>query len=170
MLDRYRKEEKDRFHQLIAERYSVKKAAQILEDEFPNVKPYEISRFYYYVKSEEGKKGIEEALSVLREEAKTESYAHRGSRVHSLVEIAEGLLQKLRTYNEAQVGSKEYLSVSGEFRGVLRDIRSEVEVLGIEDGTALDIFSSFVNLAKSDRGIPQFVLKNWEDEEASETN
>ena len=167
MLSKLSATEKDIFCTFVAERYPISQCVNKFYEAVPDAHKYHKDLFYKFLKSEEGIHGVEEKVERLREEATTQSYASRGSRVHSLVEIAEGLLNKLRSFQKAQVGTKEYLLVSSEFRNTLRDIKSEVEILGIGDSSALDIFTSFAKLV--DEQIPSFVRRSLKQDTSSET-
>ena len=159
MLDKLLSEERDLVHQLFAKSYGVREVIDILSKTYPESHVYHEQSFYNYKKSEEGKNGIDRELETIREEAKTHSFAHRGSRVAALVEISESLLNKIRTYQPKEVGNGDYIKVSGEFRRSLQDIKAEVEILGLGDSNALDIFAAFSSMVKSEDGLPSFVKK-----------
>jgi hypothetical protein len=170
VLKQLKPEHLDLLHSLRAERYPVLECVSLLKSTYPESKDYHEVTWYKYFASEEGKRGVEEALGKLREEAQTQSYAHRGSRVHSLVEIAEGLLQKVRSFTKQEVGSRPYLAAVAEFRSLLRDIKAEVEVLGVGDSSALDIAANFLKLITEEKKIPAFVGRSLKQDSFPETN
>ena len=70
-----------------------------------------------------------------------------------------------RSYKEEKVGSREFLSVAGEFRNTLKAIKEEVEILGIGDSSAIDIFTSFAQLLQKEENLPEFVRTSMKQEE-----
>lgn len=160
MLSKLLPEEKEFFDKLIARRHGVRESIDIFYSEYPDAQEYKEQSFYAYVKSDEGKERIHAETAVLREEAGSHSFAHRGSRVAALVEISERLLSRIRGFPTPQVGSQDYVRVSGEFRRSLQDIKAEVDILGLGDGDAMDIFAAFTSLVKSDESLPSFLQKS----------
>ena len=163
MLDKLLQQEKEFFNSLIANRHGVRESMRILSKEHPEVHIYGEQSFYAYVKSDEGKASISEETDKLREDAKTHSFAHRGSRVSALVEIGEKLLNRIRRFKASEVGSAEYTRNTGEFRKLLQDVKAEVDFLGLSDTNALDIFAAFTSLVQQETGLPSFVRESLDE-------
>lgn len=99
-----------------------------IKERYPGEVEYNIQTIYSYCKSPQGEKELKDALEEVREEATTKMYAHRGSRIDALIEVAGKLFFHFRaTENVSQL-----TRLATEIRSTLGEIRQEVDPLGLD--------------------------------------
>ena len=133
------------FNLLRARHYSVRKALATMVEGGAN--EYSYVNVAAYARSPQGKKDLQAAYEVVRSEAKTLSYSHSGSRIETLVEIADKMLHTFRGVSKVT----EMTKLAGEIRDVLKEIRAEVDPYGIESQT---VKSHFETILTGMQGLP----------------
>lgn len=129
------------FNLLRARGYTTTKAHDRVKVMYPDAKEYNIQTVYTYCKTPQGKKDYQDALNQIREEAKTKTYAHRGSRLDALIEVAEKLLDHFRVSSKPT----EMTRLAAEIRACMSEIRQEVDPYGIEDATVMSHFDKLLS-------------------------
>lgn len=128
------------FNLLRARGYKIKHAyLKILEDHQELVE-YNVQTIYTYCKCTQGKHEYKKALEEVRELAKDKMYAHRGSRLDALVEVAE----KLIFYFRLSESTSELTRLAAEIRSTMGEIRSEVDPYGLESNTVKSHFDKLL--------------------------
>jgi len=124
---------------LRARHHSVKKA---LEKTLEATQGYEYSyvNVAAYARSADGQKDLQAAYDVVRSEAKKLSYSHSGSRIDTLIEVADKMLQIFRHATKVT----EITKLAGEIRDVLKEIRTEIDPYGIESQTVKSHFETIL--------------------------
>ena len=145
-LAKWEDEQLDYFNVFRARHYSVKKA---LEKVLEVTEAYEYSyvNVAAYARSTQGQKDLQASYDVVRERAKELSYSHSGSRLDTLIEVADKLLLLFR----GTVNVQHVTKLAGELRDVLKEIRLEVDPYGMEDGT---VKSHFETILTGMAGLP----------------
>ena len=147
MLSQWTHEEKAEFADYVARQYSTRQAwMRVCEGEDTHQYTYQVcARF---IKTDEGKKLVKEATAVIRDEVREKSYSHSGSRIDTLIEVAQKLLNTFRE-TEKPV---DLARLSSEFRSCLSDIRIEIDPYGIENAESR---SHFENILLGVQGLPK---------------
>ena len=157
------------FNILRARSYSTKKSLEKIIENVEDVHPYVYSSISGYVNSPEGEKGLAAALEVVREEAKNKTFAHRGSRVDALIEIASKLLFHFR----ASTKPSEMSRLATELRSTLAGIREEVDPYGIEDTSTRSHFEKLLSgFGKLEEKKQDMILEDqvWISTQPTESN
>ena len=120
--------------------WKIKDAHEKIEADYPDLEKYQRQTIYTYCKCEQGKHEYKKALEQVREEAKDKLYAHRGSRLDALIEVAEKLIFHFRlSENPAQL-----TKLAGEIRSTMSEIRAEVDPYGLESNTVRSHFDKLL--------------------------
>lgn len=128
-LDKWTDELRSEFNILRARSHTIKGALKMICDNYPDAHEYSYGAVHGYTRSPQGQKEYEEAVKLVREQAKSKSFSNRGSRVDTLIETAEKLLWHFRSTEKVS----ELTRLASELRSTLAEIRSEVDPYGLED-------------------------------------
>lgn len=146
MLSKWGLDEKREFAYYLAKNYPVRQAWQrMCEREGVHQYTYQICT--QFAKDKECKDLVREAYDIVREEVKDSSYSHSGSRIDTLIEVAQKLLNAFR----ASTKPTEMTKLSAELRSTLSDIRQEIDPYGIENQQTR---SHFENILMGVQGLP----------------
>ena len=135
-LEKWSDEIRSEFNILRARSHTIKGALKMICDNYPDAHEYSYAAVHGYTRSPQGQKELQEAVKLIREQAKTKSFAQRGSRLDTLIETAEKLLWHFR--NTEKVA--ELTKLASELRSTLGEIRAEVDPYGLEDATTRSHF------------------------------
>jgi len=120
-------EQKTEFAYYLAKSFSTRAAwKKMVEQE--DVHEYSYVMTCKYVKSDDCKERVKKATEEIRSEVREKTYSHSGSRIDSLIEVAEKLLTVFRSAEKVV----DLTRLSGEFRATLQGIRQEIDPYGIE--------------------------------------
>lgn len=151
-------EVKEFFVSGVANHYTVPDMIKVLKDTFPDIYDYSATSYRKYLQSDEGKALLEKKTDEIREEAKTHSFAHSGSRIAVLTELAEKVLRRLRLFPDTEIGGKEFILVAGELRQTFKDLRDETDRLGLTGEESINFFNSLMKLVQGkDNKLPSFL-------------
>lgn len=135
-LEKWSDELRSEFNLLRARSHTIKGALKMICDNYPDAHEYSYAAVHGYTRSAQGQKDLKDAIALIREQAKTKSFAQRGSRVDTLIETAEKLLWHFRSTEKVS----ELTKLASELRSTLAEIRSEVDPYGLEDATTRSHF------------------------------
>lgn len=150
---------------LLARGNSLPAALEQLGERYPDLYPYAhstVTRFFH----NEGKSWLQDELRMVREDAETRSYAHRGSRLESLITLAEETFSRIFALPKEEV--TKFVSLCQEFRAQMQSVKAEMEPYQTSDETAMGLFERFVELTKLGttrkvRGAPVLDKKEWDE-------
>lgn len=128
------------FNLLRARGHKIKHADAQIRAKYPELVEYKIQTMYTYCKCPQGVQEYKRALDEVRELAKDKMYAHRGSRLDALVEVAEKLLFYFRESNT----TSELTRLATEIRSTMGEIRAEVDPYGLESNTVKSHFDKLL--------------------------
>ena len=135
-LEKWSDEIRREFNILRARSHSIKGSLRMICDNYPDAHKYTYGSVHGYTKSPQGEKEYKEALHLVREQAKTKSFSQRGSRVDTLIEMAEKLLWHFRQSEK----TAELTKLAAEIRSTMGEIRAEVDPYGLEDSATRSHF------------------------------
>ena len=139
LLGNWSDDQKREFAYLQAKSYSIRSAwKQMVEQE--DVHDYTYNTVAVYARSKENKELVKQETEKIREEVREKTYSHSGSRIDSLIEVAEKLLTTFRTADKVV----DLTRLSGEFRATLQAIRQEIDPYGIESHETRSHFESIL--------------------------
>jgi hypothetical protein len=117
------------FQTLRAKRFPVKTAMKHTYAEYPDAHDYPYETWLAYDKTPQAAEEYKKALAGVREKAVADGYAEHGSRVDTLVEMADVFVRRFRLADEIgdPLDSTEITRLAKEIREIMREIRIEVE-------------------------------------------
>lgn len=151
------------FNLLRARNYKITDAARRMAENYEDLHEYAYTTLASYAKSVQGQQEYERALRQVREEASKKSFTHRGSRLDTLIEVGNKLLGAFRT----SVKVVELTKLAGEIRDTMREIRQEVDPLGLESEAVASHFDKiFVGFNKLDERQKRMLSDDefWKDQ------
>lgn len=143
-LQQWTREQKTHFAELSAQGLSVRAAMETLDSEYDNLHKYTNEQVRRYRISDECKEEISSILAKIRLEAENRSYAHQGSRIDAMVDVAEKLYSRIAMVHPEDVS--KFVSLSGEFRQYMEAIRKEMAPYQATEDQALSLFERWVKL------------------------
>ena len=156
-LKKWTDEMRDEFNILRARSHKIKASMQKIHDKYEDCHEYNYNTVFAYCQSDTGKKDYERALKIVREEAKNKTFAQRGSRVDTLIEMAEKLLFHFRLTEK----TSEMTRLAAELRSTLGEIRSEVDPYGLEDSATRSHFDRLLSgFSKLDEKKQDLILED----------
>ncbi len=132
-------------------------------DEYPEAHPYSLPSIKDFLKSEQGRKELGDALDRVRKDAPTVGFSQGGSRLDALNETAERLLNVLRSYEKPEDNVKEVVAVSAEIRQLMAEIRREMDPYGLEDVEQDSIFGHFLRNLRKEQSRVKAAVPDIED-------
>lgn len=90
--------------------------------------------------SEEGKAIIGAKLAKIRSDAENRTFAHQGSRIDGLVDIAEQLFHLIGDFDNKRKESAKFVQLCGEFRQYMETIRKEMAPFQATEDAAISLF------------------------------
>ena len=124
---------------LIARGHKIKHAFEKIRDRY-DLTDYKIQTVYTYVRCSQGQEEYKKALDEIREAAKDKTYAHRGSRLDALTEVAEKLMDHFRVSSKPS----EMVRLAAEIRSCMNEIRQEVDPYGLESNKVASHFDKLL--------------------------
>ena len=118
------------FQTLRAKRFPVKTAMKHTYAEYPDAHDYPYETWLAYDKTPQAAEEYKAALAGVREKAVEDGYAEHGSRVDTLVEMADTFVRRFRLGTREDVDlfdSTELARLAKEIREIFKEIRIEVE-------------------------------------------
>jgi hypothetical protein len=139
-LARWTDKQRHEFNRLRAQNYGIKGSYRQLKELDEELFEYQYPTLASYTKSVQGVQEYDVALGEIRKEAEGKSYTHRGSRLDTLIEVGNKLLAAFRTTNAVT----EMTKLSGEIRDTMKEIRLEVDPLGLESNAVASHFDKIL--------------------------
>lgn len=133
-------EQRHQFNKYRAQNHGIKGSFTKLKSEEEDLHEYTYPTLASYTQSPQGREEYSTALEEVREEAKSKSYTHRGSRLDTLIEVGNKLLTAFR----ATKAVGEMTKLSGEIRDTMKEIRLEVDPLGLENDAIASHFDKIL--------------------------
>lgn len=150
-LKHWSDEIREAFNQKLVRNNNVTASLKATLAEMPEAHQYEYPTVLAYTRSSQGVEDRKAAQKTLAKTAKGTFLATGGGRLDTLVEVATDLMGRFRTAPD----SKEATTLATEIRNTIREIRQEVDPLGLEnDGTRSHfekLLGSFNQLASDDK-------------------
>ena len=117
------------FQTLRAKRFPVKTAMRHTYAEFPDAHDYPYETWLAYDKTPQAADEYKKALAGVRDKAVEDGYAEHGSRVDTLVEMADTFVRRFRLMEKSSDldDSSEIARLAREIREIFKEIRIEVE-------------------------------------------
>ena len=141
-------DQKQLFATFLAQGRSVKAASFEVGETFgEELHRYQQSQLMVWRNSDEGRSMVKRIRAKLRRDAETRSFAHSGSRIHALVDVAEEIYNALKDMDKKKDTSK-FVSLCGEFRQYMDVLRKEMVPLESAEGAALSLFERWENMRK----------------------
>lgn len=159
------------FNQMRIRGRKIAEALRATLVEYPDAEQYEYQTALAYTNSTQGSSDLRIARDSITEAAKETLLAVSGGRLSTLAEVADALLTKFRDTKT----SREMVSLAGEIRSTLREIRLEVDPLGLESGAGQSHFEkmllSFDALKQKDKDqLMSITEATWVDPRSHNAN
>jgi hypothetical protein len=169
-LHKWTDEQRHAFNRMRAKNYTIKEAVAFLKENDEDLHEYAYTTLASYIGCIQGKEEYKLALEEVREEAKVMSFTHRGSRLDTLIEVANKLLHAFRTVTA--VG--DMTKLAGELRDTMKEIRQEVDPLGLESGAVAShfdkILTGFNTLDQTQRSMILGEPSEWNSTQQTRSN
>jgi hypothetical protein len=150
-LAKWTDEDRLYFNQLRVRGRKIADALRVTLADRPDAEHYEYQTVLAYTNSTQGSSDLRIARDSVTEAAKEDLLASSGGRLDMLTEVAAELMDKFRD----ALAVRDSVQLAGEIRGIIKEIRMEVDPLGLEGATGQSHFekmlSSFETLKDADK-------------------
>jgi len=126
-LERWTPEQRQELAHHLARGLKLRDAANQVANQHEDLYLYGMTSLSEFQRSKEGKELIQLELSKIRKAAEERTYAHTGSRLDSLIEIAEDLFWRISQFSKDKTDVPKYVSLCDTFRQYMEAIRKEME-------------------------------------------